>query len=88
MYVRNSGTPFGIKGVFYNARAAIADIARVSPFDTSIEETVSGIVATLPDTDTSIKFAALCNELECGDFNGQQQVEAILEFAHMTAFAD
>jgi hypothetical protein len=85
MYVRNSGSSFGIKGAFYNARAAVDDTARCNPFDTSIEETVSGIVATLPDLDTSIKFAALCNELECGDFNGQQQVEAVFEFADMTA---
>jgi hypothetical protein len=85
MYVRNSGTPFGIKGAFYNARAAVDDTFRVSPFDTSIESLASGIVATLPDLDAGIKFAALCNELECGDFSGQQQVSAIAEFADLTA---
>lgn len=74
----------GIKGAFYNVRAALPDRSRCSAFDASIELLVTGIVAVLPDIDTGIKFGELCNELESEDYDGNAQIFAITEFAVLT----
>lgn len=72
----------GVKGAFFNCRA---NGVRPNAFDDKSEALACAVAAVLPDSDTSIKFAELCNDLESGEYDPNQQIEAIIEFAYLTA---
>jgi len=71
-----------VKGAFFNCRD---NGVKANAFDDKSESLACAVAAVLPDSDTGIKFAELCNELESGDFTPDMQIEAIIEFAYLTA---